>query len=296
MKRSAVLAALLLCSAAAPALALDTPAPGREDSHVRTVAYSQFNRTLIVGTVGRVTNITFSPAERIKRVVMGVDNGPIVAPDPKKLGPSPLLNNLFLRCEKTGSADLLAITLLPDGSERTYQFLVRIDEAPKDGSDEADAIYGLVFTYPREEKAVAQQQAAAAWKARNEAEQKRAAEARLATDVFYGVRNWKYVAQGTDRALAPYEVSDNGRLTAFRYPGNTDVPTIYTVDASGAEHATRPEAKDDMLAVPQTAEHFRLRLGRRVLEIYNRGYDPIGQNPGTGTSSPDVVRTVVSGR
>ena len=53
MKRSAVLAALLLCSAAIPAMALNTPAPGREDSHVRTVAYSQFNRTLIIGTVGR---------------------------------------------------------------------------------------------------------------------------------------------------------------------------------------------------------------------------------------------------
>ena len=86
MRRSVILAPLLLCSAAVPAIALDTPAPGREDSHVRTVAYSQFNRTLIVGTVGRVTNITFSPTERIKRVVMGVDNGPIVGPDPKQLG------------------------------------------------------------------------------------------------------------------------------------------------------------------------------------------------------------------
>ena len=43
---------------------------------MRTVVYSQFNRTLIIGTVGRVTNITFSPTERIKRVVMGARQRP----------------------------------------------------------------------------------------------------------------------------------------------------------------------------------------------------------------------------
>ena len=53
-------------------------------------------------------------------------------------------------------------------------------------------------------------------------------------------------------------------------------------------------AKDDVMVVQTTAAHFRLRLGEQVLEIYNRSYDPVGQNAGTGTTSPDVVRTVVS--
>ena len=48
------------------------------------------------------------------------------------------------------------------------------------------------------------------------------------------------------------------------------------------------------MVVQTTAAHFRLRLGEQVLEIYNRSYDPVGQNAGTGTTSPDVVRTVVS--
>ena len=104
---------------------------------------------------------------------------------------------------------------------------------------------------------------------------------------FYGVRSGIYVAQGTDAAPAPYEVSEYWPADCLPLSGHLDVPTIYTVDESGAEHATRPEAKDDMLVVPQTpAEHFRPPLGRRVLEIYNRGYYPIKNNPVSCTSPP----------
>jgi type IV secretory pathway VirB9-like protein len=35
-----------------------------------------------------------------------------------------------------------------------------------------------------------------------------------------------------------------------------------------------------------------MRLGAEVTEIRNVGYDPTGFNPGTGTSSPEVVRTI----
>ena len=36
---------------------------------------------------------------------------------------------------------------------------------------------------------------------------------------------------------------------------------------------------------------WRLRLpGNAVLAVYNRAYDPVGRDPGTGTTHPDVVR------
>jgi type IV secretion system protein VirB9 len=39
---------------------------------------------------------------------------------------------------------------------------------------------------------------------------------------------------------------------------------------------------------------LRLRDGGRVLCLLNRGYVAAGQNPGTGTVSPDVVRAAVA--
>ena len=44
-------------------------------------------------------------------------------------------------------------------------------------------------------------------------------QARLEIDFLSGPRNWRYAAQGS-RAIEPADVSDNGRLTAFRFPGN----------------------------------------------------------------------------
>jgi type IV secretion system protein VirB9 len=38
------------------------------------------------------------------------------------------------------------------------------------------------------------------------------------------------------------------------------------------------------------ARQWRLRDGNTVLCIFNEAYDAIGDNPGTGTISPDVDR------
>lgn len=284
---------LLLSTAALPAMALSEPVAGKEDPHVRTAAYSQFNRTLIIATVGRVTNITFGKDERIKRVNMGRDDGPIAGPDPKKLGPSPLQNNLPITGVSEGAIDMVVYTLVPDGNERVYQFLIKVRKPPEDDADDATATYGLVFNYPREEQKVAQEQATVAWRAKKANADRKLAEDRLAVDPFYGVRNWKFLAQGRDRDIAPTEASDNGRLTAFRYPGNMELPTVYTVDAEGNEHTAPVTIKDDLIVVQQTAPHFRLRKGPQVIEVWNKGWDPIGQNPGTGTGDPSVVRRVI---
>lgn len=300
---------LLLCTTVSAA-ALQIPLNGQEDPQVRTQAYSQFNRTLIVTTVGRVTNITFGVSERIKRVMMGQDNSPLATPDPEKLKNVPLRNNLPLTAVDVGVTDLLVITALPDDSERTYQFIVKVKPAVK-GEEDPEAVYGLVFTYPREEQAVKQQVVQQSYKEKKELKAKQEAEARLATDIFYGKRNYRYFGQAStgSQDIAPYEVSDNGRLTAFRYPGNMAVPTLYTVDSpawcdpkseppswymKAPEKTVQSSVKDDMLVVHQTAQHFRARLGQKVVEVYNCGYDPIGENPGTGTGDPSVVRRVIS--
>jgi type IV secretion system protein VirB9 len=288
--------AFLLCTTVS-AYALDAPMPGKEDAHIRTVPYSAMNRTKIIATVGRITTITFSPQEQIERVLFGQPDAPIQGPDPKEVGQQAMINNLPLIGKRVGKTDVVVITkLMPEGQERTYQIFADV-HSTKDGDDDPDATYGLVYTYPQQvqQAKVEQQQAAVmTWKQKQEEKKKQVAEARLATDIYYGDHNWRYEAQGKDKQIAPAEAFDNGRLTGLRFPGNTELPTVYIVDPSGTEHTAQTWAWNDLVVVQQVAEHMRLRLGPAVLEVWNRAYDPVGNNPGTGTTSPTVVRQVVS--
>ena len=71
------------------------------------------------------------------------------------------------------------------------------------------------------------------------------------------------------------------------------------------ERVVRADPMDDLMVLHETAEHIRLRMGNKsetgqenghVVDISNCGYDRIGHNPGTGTSSPSVVRQIITAR
>jgi type IV secretion system protein VirB9 len=297
--RVTILAAVL-SAGVGPAMALSVPPPGAADPHIRQVPYDQLNRTVLVGEIGRETTITFGAGERIGRVVFGQPDAELWAgPDPKDVKDQALQNNLPLWPLKIGATNMQVTTTLPDGAQRIYQFALYAKVPDSDGRDDPDVTFGLIFTYPQ----VVKQEAIIAWKARKEAADRAAAKARLAVDVFYGARNWSYLARPNKVWIASAwpkpDVSDNGQLTAFRFQGNVAEPAIYIVDTPacgpGGHERLAPFADQDGLKVVQTtAQHFRLRLGDAVMEVCNRNFDPIGQNPGTGTTSPGVVREVVT--
>ncbi len=263
---SALLHAGVLAGVATPAHALSVPPSGAEDPHIRTTAYSPLNRTRITAVMTHTTTVTYGPAERIARVTIG-DDKTIEGPDPGKLQGNPLHNNLPLWPLHPGHTNMQVTTETPDGAERLYQYDVVVHDNPKDDGDDPDAVYGLIYSYPREvhEAAVARARVAQA------ARQKSAAVDRLSTDFFSGPRNWKYTAHGKDAWLAPAEVSDNSRLTAFRFPGNTQIPSIYVVAKDGSEQLAPFQMRDDLVIVQTVACHFRLRLGGGVLEVFNKG-------------------------
>jgi type IV secretion system protein VirB9 len=312
-----LLAAGLIC-AATSAHALQHPQPAVPldkggDPHVRVAHYSPADPVLLVGVVGRPVTITFAPNESIANVNLdegynGPDGKPVEAP---WNGPSddaqqrqPIGHILPLWPVRTGRSNAQVITKTDDKVERVYQFvLVALPAQPDDcfdpkspndipDCDDPKVIYGLSFTYPPEKpKADPQAQAAAAerWKA----QQKLAAEERLKTDIFYGTRNWKYVAKGEKAAqasLVPDQISDNSAVTGMLFLGNRKVPAIYIVDPDGTERQVTPSPDKDLLVVQETARHWRLRAGSQVVDLYNTGYDPIGANPYTGTTSPEVLR------
>ena len=169
------------------------------------------------------------------------------------------------------------------------------------GGDDPDVVFGLIFTYPQQAK----QQAIEAWKARKADADAAKAKARLAVDLFYGQRNWSYVARPNEVWVASAwpkpEVSDNGQLTAFLFQGNVVEPAIYIVDTpacgpGGHERLASFANQNGLKVIQTTAQHFRLRIGDAVMEVCNRNYDPVGQNPGTGTTTPNVVREVVTSK
>lgn len=183
---------------------------------------------------------------------------------------------------------------------RAYTFELSTREGPL--TAEAPNTYYLVrFTYPTEERAAAaaadearRQAANTATETRRRELAERQARDRLqlagANGATPGVMNWNYDGQG-DRELAPAEVWDDGQSTFLRFPGNRRVPAIFSVLTDGREAAVNYSANTSgLITIHQTGPALRLRDGGLVLCILNRTHDAIGRNPGTGTTSPDVVR------
>ncbi len=320
----------LFCTGASQALALNAPSPpyaatmAADDPHVRIAPYDP-NRVLpITISVGRSAIIELAPGERVKWTVFGKDDGPVELPMPKKADGTaintPMNNNIPLRGFEVGEENLNIVTVTLGDVERTYPLFIKVKAAPKDGADDPETIYKLKYVYtpaqlapqpPAQSQPTVQNVATAmpteTPRQRFIRKKQEEAEARLATDVWYGERNWKYYAWG-DASLLPCLncVSDNYRLTAFRYPGMTETPTVLIVDgpawcdphhnpptdwfrAQEAHADTRQQ--DDLLVVKQTAAHIRLRLGQHVADVSNCGFNPLKGNPGTGTTSDGVLRT-----
>jgi type IV secretion system protein VirB9 len=307
------LALLLLSTVSAAALSL--PETAGKDAQVRTVAYDPMDRVKMVLTLGRVSVVRFNEMEVVKRAIFGSEDGPVTSLKRDQADQQPLINNLPLFGNTLGKTNLVVITSSPDGREHSYMFWLEVRKGPSDGSDDPEATYGLQFTYAVQEKAAAAVVAKQTWKEKQDAKMKEVAEARLNTDVFFGgIQNWSYMAQSQFHDIVPVEAHDNGRITAFRYPGNMRIPSVFIVsngpqriadicttgkpskeDSLGDEQVPQVTQMDDMVIVQQTAPHMRLRLGEHeVAEVYNCAWDKIGVNPGTGTGTGEVVRRVVS--
>lgn len=280
--RNAIILALVASTAlASPLLAEEMPRPGPHDPRIQYVVYDPTNVVKVLGTDLRSTLIQFGPTEVVELVAVG---------DLKAWSWQKAKNLLFVKPAVMPMRDsnMQVVTVLPDGTQRVYQFaLVGQPE------NVTDPVYGINFTYPAD-VAAARSKAAEERRAQEEAD---LARQRLEVDYFYGNRNWKFMARGS-KVLCPstLEVSDNGEVTIFRFPGNTKLPAIYEITPDGHEQLTNSTVSDDLTVVHDTAHAWRLRMGNEVCDIWNVGYDAVGSNSQTGTISPEVVRTVKGSR
>lgn len=315
-----LLLASAACLMAAPALALELPREcSKADPRVRCIAYNPAQVVQLYGAPGAALTVEFGDNETIVDASVS-DNGLLSGADASQRHAVPISDNggastdRNLAMAKRGSFLFLkplrplvpqpisVLTRREDGKMRRYAFQLETREGDM-GPDTPNTFYAVRFTYPGDEAAARQARLAA----QREAREARLVTARLRQGNVSGetVRNARYVGQGTaqDRAaLAPVSSSrepaiwDDGQRTFLRYAGNRRVPMVFQVLPDGREGAVGQSAEADpttngtLVILHGVFRALRLRDGNAVLCVTNEAFDATGRNPGTGTTSPDVVR------
>ncbi|RZS76868.1 type IV secretion system protein VirB9 [Phyllobacterium myrsinacearum] len=266
----------------------DTPLAGKFDARMRYLSYNPDQVVRLSTAVGATMVVTFGAGETVTSVAVS---------NSKDLAALPRGNYLFFKASKALSPQPVIVLTTGELGMRRYVFSV--SSKPMDHLDkqQSDLYFSVQFGYPADEaaarrKAAVQQaeinKSRAAW---NYQQRARTMLDTPVTEAYPGANNWHYVAQG-DHSLKPSEVFDNGNTTVFRFPGNTRIPSIYVINPDGSEAAANYTAKGSYIEVSSVARGWRLRDGRTVLCIWNTNFDPVGNNPGTGTVRPDVERVV----
>lgn len=269
---AAALAAGLL-AVASPVLA-QAPA----DPRVREIAYEPGAVYPVAGAWRTATQIIFSPRETIRHAAIGDSVAWEVAAEGSVL---------FLKPRERHPATNLLVVTDRDGEARHYAFELQAGEPNARGP----VAWQIRFRYPGDEQTAAAEGLAAA---------ARAAETRLiglelARGALEGPRNLAWSAQG-DPALQPSEVSDNGRFTVLRFPGNQALPALFEVGEDGGERLVPYDVRGEFVVIHGVPRGLRLRRGRSVLCLFNEGRDGRGEAIGTGTASPVVERAPAGDR
>jgi type IV secretion system protein VirB9 len=251
------------------------PRAGREDSRMRTIAYDPSQVVRLSTAVGAAMAISFAPDETVTAVAVT---------DSKDLTVSPRESFLFLKSKAALSPQPIIVLTNGVNGVRRYVFEIKTVTDTHLVPGNPDVYYSVEFTYPDDRRAKREQIALdlEALRAHNLMED-------AANQPLAGTQNWRYVADG-DRSLLPLEVVDNGFSTAFRFPGNSRIPSIFKIDPDGKEASVNYAVKGEYVIVGSVASGWRLRDGNTVLCVWNRAYDKVGTQPGTNTTSPDVER------
>jgi type IV secretion system protein VirB9 len=281
-------------AAARGAYADQTPDAGRYDSRMRYVAYNPDQVVHLSTIVGATMVVSFASGETVTSVA---------ETDSLHLAAVPRGNYLFLKPSAALKLQpIIVLTQCEDGALRRYVFEIETVDTPTTANDADGVFYSVQFTYPADEAAAAAARKAAEVQKVEQLNQlalqratqtsAQAAFQNERSNPYAGPRNYRYVARG-DHSLAPLAVWDNGYSTLLQFAGNARIPSIFVIDPDGKEATASYTVNGDIVQLDQTAREWRLRDGGTVLNIYNLGYQSVGGNPETGTTSPDVSRVVV---
>lgn len=259
------------------ARAVETPRPGVIDPRIKTVEYDPLQVVRIVGAFRTATQIILGEGEVIEHVALGDASGWDVVAE---------TNSLFAKPKAPRAPTNLIVTTKVAGQTRNYTFEL-VTRAGPTGRDTPDTFFVVRFHYRDQERA----QLTGALVAQAAALEQTITQWKLDRGVVEGPRNLAYLLQGST-AIAPSEVSDNGRFTVMRFPGAQALPAVYAVNPDGGEALVPFDIRSEFMIVHQVAPLLRLRRGREVLCIINQHPTAYGVNLGTGTATSRVTRTL----
>ena len=270
----------LVCSAlsslalsSVSALAEELPRQVRQDQRVREVEYDPSQVTLVATQRLISTQVEFSPDETIVTAGIGNPSYNMVAK----------LNYLFVKpTELHPPTNVNVVTQLPDGRRRTYQLVFGITPP---GESREPPFFLVRFRY----SADVQARRAAEVASRANVQRGKEAERVLERDANMSWRNYAYSIQG-ETDFEPAEVYDNGKVTMFRFRGATELPAIYIGLDDGKDELVPKSVDGELVTVHAVAKKFVLRRGDLVMCVFNERFTSEGNEPGTGTTSPNVVR------
>lgn len=274
MKRRMLLLPALICACAlggtATAAVIDV-----SDPRVHEFEYAPGHVYRIVGALRSATQILFAPDEVIEHVALGDSATWEAAPDGEVL---------FLKPRELGRVTNLIVTTQRAGASRHYTFELVVRSGPI-GRDAPDTYFQVRFRYPQDLR----DELGKVIEAQTAALEQEVLQLKLERGVLEGRRNLAYSLQGAE-ALAPSEVSDNGRFTILRFPAQQSMPALYAVGEDGAEALVPFDVRGEFIVIHAVVRELRLRSGRAVLCIFNEAFDPYGAIAPTGTAAGDVDR------
>jgi type IV secretion system protein VirB9 len=111
-------------------------------------------------------------------------------------------------------------------------------------------------------------------------------------------RNLNYTVEPNLRGgdITPKAVFDDGNFTYFKFPGNSELPTVFVIGADGKEARVNFNMEGDFIVVQRLGRKFVLRLGKSVVSVWNESFDPKGVAPVGGTTVVGVSRENVGGQ
>jgi type IV secretion system protein VirB9 len=274
---AALAMALGYCGVGGPAHAVQTPRPGPADPRIKTIDYNPQQVVRIVGVFRTATQIILAPEETIEHVALGDSSGWEVAAQ---------ANTIFVKPTLARAPTNLIVTTQAGRESRNYAFELSTRAGPT-SRNAPDTFFVVRFVYPDHHHA----EVTAAITAQAAALEQKIIQLKLDRGVLQGPRNLAYALRGST-AIAPSEVSDNGRFTVMRFPAAQAVPAIFAVAPDGAETLVPFDVRGEFVVVHLTAAMLRLRRGQEVVCVINQAARRYGDNLGTGTAAPDVDRTL----
>lgn len=259
IKRLVIATALVI---APPALtfAAQIPTSQGADSRIQQVPYKANEVVNINAHVGIATHLMLEDDETYVTHAFG---------DSKAWHFVMERNHVFIKpAIAKGDTNLVLIT-----NKRTYNFKLNYSNSE---------VYQVKFIYPDTAKLKAQvnlsdQYLKEAWKGKT--------------------YNLTYTAKGS-RRVAPVNVWDDGTFTYFKFSGNTDLPSIYAVNADDSETIVNRRvtgSSNQIIVMHKVNPVWRIRLDNDVLNIFNQSMNWQGVQNTSGTVSPLVEREVIGG-